>query len=263
LTGSPPGHPEIERIVAPNPGPLTLAGTNTYLVADRGATWVVDPGPADPAHVAAIEAAARRRGGVAGVLLTHSHADHSAAAPLLDAPLVWGSVSGASEESPGSGGRIDQPPGPPPGSAGPFEIVPTPGHSVDHVCLLLGSVCFCGDLVLGIGSTFVPPDGGSLSAYLDSLASVRALDLELLCPGHGPYVTDPAAKLDEYVEHRLERERGLLAALADGVRSRSELLARVWDDVPRELRPAAELVMRAHLDKLAAEGRLPSEGLSR
>ena len=116
-----------------------------------------------------------------------------------------------------------------------------------------------GDLVLGEGSTFVPPDGGSLAAYLDSLHRVQELDLELLCPGHGPWVTDPAAKVSEYIDHRLDRERKLVAALDAGERSRSRLLDAAWDDVPEELRPAAALVMQAHLEKLDAEGRLPGD----
>jgi glyoxylase-like metal-dependent hydrolase (beta-lactamase superfamily II) len=227
---SPPGHPEIERIVAPNPGPMTLDGTNTYLIGEAPA-YVIDPGPADEAHVAAVRAASERRGGLGGVLLTHSHADHAAAAPLLDAPVV---------------------------EAGPLQAVATPGHAEDHVCFVAGRVCFTGDLVLGEGSSFVPPDGGSLAAYLDSLRRIAELDLDLLCPGHGPYVTDPKSKIDEYLEHRLERERKLVAALESGERSRSRLLDAAWDDVPAELRPAAAIVMQAHLDKLEAEGRLPA-----
>lgn len=265
MSDSPPGHPEIERVVAPNPGPMTLEGTNTYVVGSDGASWVIDPGPADAAHVAAVREAAERRGELAGVLLTHSHGDHSQGVVQLGAPLVWGSVGSGDEGSPASGAGATPerwPPEPPPEPIGPFEVFPTPGHSVDHVCLLLGSVCFCGDLILGSGSSFVPPDGGSLAAYLSSLARMRELDLELLCPGHGPFVTDPAAKIDEYREHRLHRERKLLGALADGVRSRHELLERAWDDVPDELRPAAAQVMQAHLEKLEAEGRLAPDQLT-
>lgn len=236
MSDSPPGHPEIERIVAPNPGPMTLEGTNTYVVAVGGESWVVDPGPDDPGHVAAVRALAERRGRLAGVLLTHSHLDHSAALPSLGIP------------------RVATPPGG--GPAGPFEAVPTPGHATDHVCLLLGEVCFSGDLVLGSGSSYVPPDGGSLVAYMASLRALLERAPALICPGHGPYVTDPVAKLGEYVQHRLDRERKLLAALAEGERSRQRLLDRAWDDVPPELRGAAAQVMTAHLEKLAAEGAL-------
>ena len=102
-----------------------------------------------------------------------------------------------------------------------------------------------------------PPGGGSLAAYMDSLRLLQAEPIELIAPGHGPWITDPAAKLAEYVEHREMRERRLLAALERGERSREALLAEVWDDVPAEVRPAAAMVMQAHLDKLEAEGRLP------
>lgn len=224
-----PGHPEIVRFVAPNPGAMTLEGTNSYVVGSDPA-YVIDPGPDDAGHVAALREEAERRGGLGGVLLTHSHGDHSAAVPLLDAPVV---------------------------ESGPFDVVPTPGHAEDHVCFLVDRVCFTGDLILGEGSTFVPPDGGSLTAYLDSLHRIQELDLELLCPGHGPYVTDPAAKISEYIDHRLDRERKLVAALDAGERSRGRLLDAAWDDAPSELRAAAALVMQAHLEKLDAEGRLP------
>src|SRR6478609_1128876 len=118
-------------------------------------------------------------------------------------------------------------------------------------------VCFSGDLVLGVGSTFVPPDGGSLSAYMDSLRRMQAEPIELICPGHGPWITEPATKLAEYVEHREMRERRLLAALGRGERSRDALLDAAWSDVPAATREAAAMVMQAHLDKLEAEGRLP------
>jgi glyoxylase-like metal-dependent hydrolase (beta-lactamase superfamily II) len=228
---SAPGHPEIERIVAPNPGPMTLEGTNTYLVGESPA-YVIDPGPALAGHVEAVRAAAERRGGLGGILLTHSHDDHAGAAGMLDAEVL---------------------------ESGPLEVVPTPGHASDHVCFLLGRVCFTGDLILGEGSTFVPPDGGSLVAYLDSLRRLSELDLELLCPGHGPYVTEPRTKVEEYLEHRLERERKLVAALGAGERSRERLLQAAWDDVPVAMRPAAAVVMQAHLEKLEAEGRLPGD----
>jgi glyoxylase-like metal-dependent hydrolase (beta-lactamase superfamily II) len=213
---------------------MTLEGTNTYVVSAAGGAFVIDPGPADRGHAAAVRRLADRHGGIAGIVLTHSHLDHTAAAPLLDSAVI--EVTGD--------------------RAGPFDVLATPGHAADHVCLLLGPVCFSGDLVLGHGSSYVPPDGGSLASYLSSLRALRERAPELLCPGHGPYVDDPAAKISEYIEHRLERERKLLAALGEGERSRERLLARAWDDVPSSLRAAAAAVMAAHLDKLEAEGAL-------
>jgi glyoxylase-like metal-dependent hydrolase (beta-lactamase superfamily II) len=221
----------VVRVRAANPSALTLDGTNTYVVAG----WVVDPGPADPAHLDAVRAAARD--GIDGVVLTHSHADHAEGASDL----------GAAVTLPSDGQEI-----------GPFRALGTPGHSADSVCLLAERVCFTGDTVLGSGSVFIAPGEGSLSAYLDSLRRLRALELDVLCPGHGPYVWDPEAKLDEYIEHRLDRERRLLAALDSGLRDRDDLLDAAWSDAPPELRPAAALTLAAHLEKLAEEGRLPS-----
>ena len=136
-------------------------------------------------------------------------------------------------------------------------MIATPGHAPDHVVLLLGGIAFAGDNVLGQGSVFIGPGEGSLSAYLDSLRRLRALDLEVICPGHGPYVKDPAAKLDEYLAHRLERERLLVEALDDGARDVDAMLDHAWSDVPPELRGAATLTLQAHLEKLAEEDRLP------
>jgi glyoxylase-like metal-dependent hydrolase (beta-lactamase superfamily II) len=224
----------VKLVRAPNPSPLTLDGTNTYVVG----RWVVDPGPALEEHLEAVREAAGSNDGIEGVVLTHSHADHSEGAELLDAPVVL----------PNDGDEV-----------GPFVAVGTPGHSPDSVCLLMGRVCFTGDTVLGEGSVFIAPGEGSLSAYLDSLRRLRELDLEVLCPGHGPCVWDPAAKLDEYISHRLEREAKLVEALASGARSDDELLDAAWSDVPGHLRGAAALTLAAHLEKLAEEDRLPDD----
>jgi glyoxylase-like metal-dependent hydrolase (beta-lactamase superfamily II) len=233
-----PGHPEIERVVAPNPGPMTLEGTNTYLYGS-GPCTVIDPGPNDPGHLEAVRTGAEQRGGIGLVLLTHSHGDHSDGAEALGVEVV---LPGDGEEH------------------GGLRALATPGHAADHVCFLTGDgVCFSGDLVLGEGSTFVPPDGGSLAAYMDSLRRLQAERVDLICPGHGPWVEEPEAKLAEYVEHREMRERRLLTALERGERSREALLAEAWSDVPAQLRPAAALVMEAHLQKLEAEGLLPGE----
>jgi len=271
-----PGHPEIVRITAPNPGPMTLEGTNTYVVAAAEGGYVIDPGPDDAEHLERVRRAAGEAGGIAGVLLTHGHSDHSAGVEPLGGPLLWGRASGEGEmeamrralES-GSVQASDEllaGVGSNPSLAreiGPFTLVATPGHAADHVAFVLGDVCFCGDLILGTGSSIVPPaaGGGSLTAYLSSLAALDRFDLELLAPGHGPWIIDPAAKIAEYRDHRLDRERRLIAALDQGERSRSALLAQVWDDVPAQLRPAAAIAMQAHVEKLAAEGRLAADEL--
>lgn len=244
---------DIALIRADNPGPFTLSGTNTW-VAGRGPCWVVDPGPALDAHVEAILAEAQARGGLGGIAVTHDHADHVEAAPVLaersGAPI--GAMAYAE-----AGVRLAD------GDAfGPLTAVATPGHAPDHLSFVFGRACFAGDAVLGEGSVFVAPDPGALRGYLAGLERLRALDLDVLCPGHGPVVEDPAAKIDQYVAHRLDRERRLLAALADGLRGVTEILDRVWDDAPVVLRPAAAVTLAAHLDKLAEEGRLP-DGVER
>jgi len=217
---------------------MTLAGTNTYLYGS-GPCTVIDPGPDDAAHLDAVRVAAEQRGGIGLVLLTHSHGDHAAGAERLGVEVV---LLGDGEEH------------------GGLRALATPGHAADHACFLTeDGVCFSGDLILGEGSTFVPPDGGSLAAYMDSLRRLQAEQIELICPGHGPWVTDPAAKLAEYVEHREMREHRLLAALERGERSKKALLAEAWSDVPTELRSAAAMVMDAHLQKLEAEERLPGD----
>ena len=238
VDGPAPGHPEIWRVMADNPGPMTLTGTNTYLYGSDPC-WVIDPGPEDEAHIAVVKAAIERRGGAAGVLLTHSHADHTGGVELLGiepTPIVDGDRHGG------------------------LEAVATPGHSTDHHCLFTkDGVCFSGDVILGWGSTYVPPDGGSLAAYMLSLRLLETRRPVLICPGHGPWITDAAGKIREYIEHREARENGLLEALARGERSRMALLEEVWSDVPEQLRPAANVVMEAHLQKLGQEGRLPGD----
>jgi len=231
-----PGHPEVLRIVAPNPGPMTLEGTNTYIYGE-GPCAVIDPGSEDAGHLEAIRAAAAERGGIGVVLLTHSHGDHTAGADRLGAEVVLP-----------AGGEAH---------AG-LRVLATPGHAADHVCFLSDDgVCFSGDLVLGLGSTIVPPGDNSLAAFMSSLRLLQAEEIELMAPGHGPWITDPAAKLAEYVEHREMRERRLLTALERGERSRAALLAEAWDDIPIELLPMAAMAMEAHLEKLEGEGRLP------
>jgi glyoxylase-like metal-dependent hydrolase (beta-lactamase superfamily II) len=232
---------DVALVRAANPGPFTLTGTNTWFVG-RDPCWIVDPGPALDDHVAAVAAEAEARGGAGGIVLTHSHEDHA------------GAVGAVAERT---GARLHE--AAPGAAAGPFVAVATPGHTPDHLAFVAGEVAFTGDAVLGEGSVFVV---GQLGEYLDALRALRARDLALLCPGHGPVVEDPAAKLDEYVAHRLDRERRLLEALAAGARTVDAMLDAAWDDAPKELRLAAAATLGAHLEKLEDEGRLP-EGVER
>jgi glyoxylase-like metal-dependent hydrolase (beta-lactamase superfamily II) len=245
---------DVELIRADNPGPFSLTGTNTWIVG-RDPCWIVDPGPALDEHLDAVAAEAAARGGAGGIAITHDHADHvegvAALRARLGADVPVGAMRFEADVELGDGDAF-----------GPLRVVHTPGHAPDHLTYVAGPVAFTGDAVLGEGSVFVFPDPGALRGYLDGLARLQGLDLALVCPGHGPPVEDPAAKLAEYVAHRLDRERRLVAALEAGRRSVGELLDEAWSDAPAHLRPAAALSLASHLDKLEEEGRLP-DGVER
>jgi glyoxylase-like metal-dependent hydrolase (beta-lactamase superfamily II) len=230
------GAHDIALVRADNPSPLTLSGTNTWVVGG----WVVDPGPALDAHLDAVAAEVAARGGAEGIALTHDHADHAQGVRGLLSRVGDVRVVSARE------GAVD-------GDVfGPLLAMALPGHSDDHLAFVAGRAGFTGDAVLGEGSVFV---SGNLAGYLDGLRRLRELDLTVLCPGHGPPVWDVRAKLDGYIAHRLERERRLVEALERGLSGEDELLDAAWSDAPAQLRPAAALTLRAHLEKLRDEGR--------
>jgi glyoxylase-like metal-dependent hydrolase (beta-lactamase superfamily II) len=239
-----PGDFDVALVRAPNPGPLTLTGTNTWVVG-RDPAWVIDPGPAIAAHVDAVATAVAARGGAGGIAITHDHSDHVGAVAALrerlgGPPVV--AVRHPADSVPGDGDAV-----------GPLRAYAFGGHADDHVVYVAGPVAFTGDAVLGEGSVFVR---SHLREYLDGLARLRALDLALLCPGHGEPVADPAARIGEVIDHRAAREAALLAALARGLRGEDELLDAAWPDAPAELRSVAALSLAAHLGKLREEGRL-------
>lgn len=245
-------------VLAPNPSPMTLDGTNTYLLGARGTgeVVVVDPGPDEPAHRAAVDAAvAGLDARVAAVVVTHHHADHAEAA-------VWAAAWGAPLHAfaPGlmpaparvlaDGGTV--------GAGGvTLEAVHTPGHTGDHLCLRVREtgVVLTGDHVLGRGTTVVAWPDGDMAAYLDSLRRLAGLGAGALYPGHGPALDDAAGVVAGYLAHRLEREEQVLAALRAGDATPGEVVARVYAEVDPVLHPAAERSVRAHLDKLVAEAR--------
>jgi glyoxylase-like metal-dependent hydrolase (beta-lactamase superfamily II) len=257
------GTPRALCVLAPNPSPMTLDGTNTWLVSEPGSpsALVVDPGPGDEGHlhrVSGMVAAAGQR--VGKIVLTHGHSDHAegaaAFAAMTGAPVL------AADPAHRLGGE-----GLAPGAtltAGGCEVrvVATPGHSADSVCLLLPAdgALLTGDTVLGRGTTVIAGDG-SLADYLSSLERLRALAgearLRVLLPGHGPLLADPAGTLDYYLAHRRQRLAEVTAALAAGDRSLAEIVARVYADVDRSLWPFAEWSVRAQLEYLAATEGLP------
>jgi glyoxylase-like metal-dependent hydrolase (beta-lactamase superfamily II) len=242
-------HYDILCVRAPNPGPLTLSGTNTWVLG-RQPTWIVDPGPLLEEHLTRLCTAIEDRGGLGGVVLTHDHHDHCEGVKALleqyPAPLAGG--RGAVDVKLGDDVHF-----------GPFEAVSTPGHAADHFALIAEGACFTGDAVLGDGSVFISPYRGAMSGYLLALTRLRLRDdFNVLCPGHGPAVWDAQAKLEEYVSHRIDRENHLIRALGEGRRTVEELLEAVWPEVPQRLLALATATLAAHLDKLEDEQILPA-----
>ena len=249
--------PRATCLLAPNPSPMTLDGTNTWVIAEPGSpsVVVVDPGPQDEGHLRRVlaEAVAGDRR-VARILLTHGHPDHSAGAAR------FAELSGAPVQAADPAGRFGTE-GLPDGDvitvAGcELRVVATPGHSADSVSLLLPAdgALFTGDTVLGRGTTVIARDG-NLGDYLRSLDQLRALaeaaELRLLLPGHGPMLTDPIGILDYYLAHRAERLDQVRSALAAGAKTPAEIVAMIYTDVDRSVWPAAEWSVQAQLNYLS------------
>jgi glyoxylase-like metal-dependent hydrolase (beta-lactamase superfamily II) len=250
-------------VLAPNPSPMTLDGTNTWLIAEPGSATalVIDPGPLDEGHLLRVRDRAALAGQrVAMIVLTHRHSDHSAGAARL-AELTGAPVRAVDpeqrlgDEGLAAGDVLTD-------GGCELQVLATPGHTSDSVCLRLpadDAVC-TGDTILGRGTTVIADDG-SLADYLGSLHRLRALadetGLRVLLPGHGPLLASPAAVLDFYLAHRAERLAAVQAALACGDTTTEQIVARVYAEVARELWPAAGVSVRAQLTYLAARGEVP------
>jgi glyoxylase-like metal-dependent hydrolase (beta-lactamase superfamily II) len=244
----------IVRVLAPNPGVYTLDGTNTWIVGD-GPTVVIDPGPDDAGHLDEVVETAGPD--VAAVLVTHDHPDHAPAAARLaarvGAPLCAFRLEGAEHLRDGQQVRA--------GSV-LLTAVHTPGHTTDHMAFLApqAGALFTGDAVLGRGTSFIDPPDGDLAQYLRSLARMQELGPRTIYPGHGPVVLDASRKLREYVEHRADRERQVVEAMADGPRTIDSMVAEIYADYPTEVHELASRSVLAHLMKLSNEGRAVQHG---
>ena len=238
----------ITAVRADNPGPLTLTGTQTYVIG-TGPLVVMDPGPADEAHLDRVgEVVAGRP--VAAVCLTHAHADHAASAG--HAAGRWGELRASAatlDRVDGAGRPLGDDEVIEPGEGLRLRAIATPGHSADHLCYLLEPrrILFTGDLVLGEGSTMIVHPEGSVESYLASLARLAALRPSRLLPGHGPPVEDALARLEESRTHRLDRVASVRRALESGARSTEEIRVAVYGDLPASHCTAAELTIRAYL----------------
>lgn len=274
--------PLIRRVIAANPGPFTFTGTGTYIVgrSEAGAeVAVIDPGPPDEPHLAALLAAVEGQR-VSHVLVTHTHRDHSplarpfaaaVGAPVLAArpPARIVHASGALDEDDDetfapdvilSGGEALE------GDGWTIEAMATPGHASNHMAFVLReeNALFSGDHVMGWSTTVVAPPDGDMAAYMASLGAVIARRFSTIWPTHGAPVTEPAPFLEAYRAHRLEREAQILAALAAGPRKIMDMVPTLYAAVDSRLWPAAGLSVWAHLIALERAGQvqaLPGPGV--
>lgn len=256
--------PGIRRIVAPNPGPMTYHGTNTWLVEAEGGTVIVDPGPDDPAHIKAIVQAAGR---VAAILLTHTHRDHTLGVPALKqatGAMAWGfgphRLFGEGHE----GGDPDFVPDALIADGDTrfgLTALHTPGHCGTHLCFARDDgVLLSGDHVMAWSTTVVSPPDGDMASYMAALDRLLARDDTLYLPGHGPALPDPAGYVRDLKDHRKRREAAILAALEAGPADIPGIVRRVYPALdPALLRPAGRSAL-SHLLLLEQSGRVRREG---
>lgn len=240
----------IERVLAPNPGPYTGPGTNTYVIESDGEVLVLDPGPIIAGHLAAIRVALTGLTPV-GVVVTHTHPDHAPAANGLGIELdvpVYGFAPGdgfAPTSRLEDGSKIAF-------GKREFIAVHTPGHTADHLCFRLQDCLFTGDHIMG-GSTVIIEDA---AAYMQSLEKVASLDPAHLYPGHGPELPEAREVIAEYIAHRIHREQQVLAALRQGAATIGDVVDVVYAGLDASLRHAAMMQVHTQLAKLRNEGRV-------
>ncbi len=254
----------VLRVVAPNAGPMTGPGTNTYVLGEQGSV-VIDPGPESAAHVDNILQAT---GGIVNyVLVTHTHRDHSPAAMQLCAQTGAQSVGMAPPQPPYQDTSFQPDYVPADGELLQLDdvvlrVVHTPGHASNHLCYLLErqQMLFTGDHVMQGSTVVIPPPDGDMAAYMSSLEKVQALSLSSIAPGHGAVMDDPQRALRRLLRHRRQREARILNRLGQtGAVTVPQLLEQVYDDVPQQFWPVARLSLKAHLLKLLAEGRVTQQ----
>jgi glyoxylase-like metal-dependent hydrolase (beta-lactamase superfamily II) len=266
--------PGVRRLLAPNPSPFTYTGTQSYIIGE-GEVAVIDPGPADPAHLDALLAALEGER-VAAILCTHTHRDHSPAsrplaaatgAPIIGcAPIAMGQDDGPrADEAFDSDYRPDRilGDGETLGAGGwTLRAVATPGHTSNHLCFALegAGILFTGDHVMGWSTTVVAPPDGDMAAYMASLDKLLARDDRTYFPAHGPAVEDPRGHVLRLIDHRRERERQILGRVRAGEGRIPGIVRAVYEGLDPRLTAAAGLSVLAHLTDLERRGLVREEG---
>lgn len=265
--------PLVTRILAPNPSPFTYTGTETYLVGTRDLA-VIDPGPDDPAHLAALTAAIAGRP-VRAILCTHTHRDHSpAAVPLAratGAPIIGCAPLTLEDAGPRADAAFDTSYAPDrvlldgetvSGTGWTLEAVATPGHTSNHLCYALheNQALFTGDHVMGWSTTVISPPDGDMAAFMASMARLMERDDRVYYPAHGPEVRDPRRLVRGQMGHRKQREGQILRLLREAPRTIPEMVARMYAGLDPRLHGAAGRSVLAHLIDLSDRGLVTSEG---
>lgn len=251
----------VVRLIAPNPGPMTGPGTNTFVVGDPTGCIVVDPGCDDVDHLASVAMTGAALGGIQAIIVTHAHADHIGGAAALaqqtGAPVL--ALVRAPDGVPFADSLVADGDEILAGTQA-LTVLATPGHRFDHLCLwhAPSGILFAGDLVAGVGTVVIIPPEGDMRAYLASLARLQTLPITRIWPGHGPAIDDPPARLAGYVAHRLAREAQVLAALraASQPQTVAQLVPVVYADTDASMYAWAAKSLLAHLLKLAEDGRV-------